>query len=76
MSTISLEEAQARLGELVAQLQPGQEILILQHERPVARLVAEPRPCSKPRQPGSAAGQLLIHEDDDEHLEDFREYMR
>ena len=75
MSTITLEEAQARLSEIVAQLQPGQEILIVDDARPVARLVAEARTRAKPRQPGSAVGQLVIHEDDDAHLQDFREYM-
>lgn len=29
----------------------------------------------KPRQPGSAIGKLVIHADDDEHLNDFQEYM-
>ena len=30
---------------------------------------------SWPCQPGTAKGMLTIHEDDDEHLADFREYM-
>jgi hypothetical protein len=29
----------------------------------------------KPRQPGTCRGLLMIVSDDDEHLEDFAEYM-
>lgn len=73
--SISLEEAQARLPELIASLRPGEEVLILAENRPVARLVGESPPEPKPRRPGSAIGKLTIIEEDDEHLEDFREYM-
>jgi hypothetical protein len=30
----------------------------------------------QPRQPGSAKGKLVILADDDEHLQDFQEYMQ
>jgi antitoxin (DNA-binding transcriptional repressor) of toxin-antitoxin stability system len=70
MTTITLEEAQAKLTALIAELKPGEEILITEEDRPVARLVAETPDARKPRQPGSAIGKLAIVEDDDAHLRD------
>lgn len=75
MSTIvTLEEAKARLAELIDQLAPGDEIVITRQQQPVAKLVSS-RPARKPRQPGSGQGMLTIVSDDDEHLEDFKEYL-
>ena len=75
MPTTTLEDAQARLAAWISKLKPGEELIIIQRDRPVARLVAEPPRATKPRQPGSAIGKLTILEDDDSHLEDFQEYM-
>lgn len=72
MSTVTLEEAQAQLPQLIAQLAPEQEIQIIDRGQPIARLV---RAAMPPRQPGSAIGQLVILAEDDEHLRDFQEYM-
>jgi prevent-host-death family protein len=73
--TITLEEAQAHLADLIARLTPGEELLITQNEQPVAKLVSQAATVRQPRQPGSAQGRLVIHADDDDHLQDFREYM-
>ena len=73
--TITLEEAQAHLAELITRLVPGQEVLITQNQRPVARLIGQSPAVRQPRKPGSAKGNLIIHADDEEHLEDFKEYM-
>ena len=75
MTQISVDEAGARLRELISTLQPGEELQITDGERAVARLVAEPSARRKPRQPGSAVGKLVILADDDEHLKDFADYM-
>ena len=75
MATITIEEAQARLPALISGLKPGEELVIIQQDRPVARLVAEPSKTRVPRQPGSAIGKLTVVEEDDAHLEDFKEYM-
>jgi prevent-host-death family protein len=75
MATISLREAEGRLSELIHQLKPGEEVVITENSRPVAKLVAETPPARKPRRRGSAKGKLIIRADDDEHLEDFKEYM-
>jgi antitoxin (DNA-binding transcriptional repressor) of toxin-antitoxin stability system len=76
MSTITLEEAQARLPELIAGLKPGEEVVITQEAQPVARLVAERPAARKPRVPGTARGKILYMADDfNAPLEDFKEYM-
>ncbi len=38
MPTVTLAEAQANLRQLLAHLQPGEEITIIDHGRPLAQL--------------------------------------
>jgi len=71
MSEISLQEAQFKLAELIAGLKPGEEVEITQDNRTVAKLVGQKRQ----RQFGLGKGKLTIVQEDDEHLEDFKEYM-
>lgn len=71
MSEISLQEAQAKLAELIAGLKPGEEVAITQDEGTIAKLVGQKRQ----RQFGLGKGKLTIVQEDDEHLEDFKEYM-
>jgi antitoxin (DNA-binding transcriptional repressor) of toxin-antitoxin stability system len=75
MSTVTLEEAQARLPHLIEQLQPGEEIVITRDQEPVGRFLGEERTPRKPRQPGNCKGMLTIVADDEEHLKDFAEYI-
>ena len=75
MTRITLAEAQLRLSELIASLQPGEEVEIFEGDRTVARLISELQPHRKPRQPGSAIGTLTIVSEDETHLEDFKDYM-
>ena len=75
MSTVTLQEAQAHLSELIDRLQPGETLVITRNEQPVARLLVEESPKRKPRKAGSAKGLLTIIQDDDEHLKDFEEYL-
>ena len=55
MMTITIEEAQARLPQLIDQLAPGEELVITKNSRPIAQLVGltaeKPRPV-----PGRGAG--------------------
>ncbi len=76
MRTVTLEEAQARLPEIIDHLVSGEELLITRNNQPVAKLVGQQQPVRKPRQPGSAKGKLVILAEDDEHLQDFAEYMQ
>lgn len=74
-TTVTLEEAQAHLAELVARLVPGEEVVITQDKQPVAKLIGQREARHQPRQPGSAKGKLLLLSEDEEHLKDFKEYM-
>jgi prevent-host-death family protein len=75
MTTVTLEDAQVRLAELVEKAQAGEEIVITRDEKPVARLTGEAKAVRQPRRPGNCQGILTIVADDDEHLQDFAEYM-
>jgi antitoxin (DNA-binding transcriptional repressor) of toxin-antitoxin stability system len=74
-NSIPLAQAHADLPSIIHNLKPGDAVVITEGDQPVARLVAEAVPVRKPRVPGSMIGKLTIISDDDEHLEDFREYM-
>lgn len=75
MSTMTLEEAQANLAQIIAKLAPGDEILILKDEQPVARLTAEPA-VQIERKLGTMRGSILYMSPDfDAPLEEFKEYM-
>jgi antitoxin (DNA-binding transcriptional repressor) of toxin-antitoxin stability system len=74
-ATITLEEAQAHLRELIGKLAPGEELVITDNQRPVARLVGEQHSQRKPRVPGRCKGMITLLVEDDEHLKDFEDYM-
>ncbi len=75
-SSLSLADAQARLTELVENMIPGEELFLTVNDYPIAKLVrTRYLPTTEPRKPGSAVGELVIVEEDDSHLEDFKEYM-
>jgi antitoxin (DNA-binding transcriptional repressor) of toxin-antitoxin stability system len=75
MSTVTIEEAQAKLPELIDKLALGEEAIITCNQQPVAKLVGQQPSMRKPRQPGNCKGMLTIISDDDEHLQDFKDYM-
>jgi prevent-host-death family protein len=79
MSTIvTLDEAQAKLKDLIHQMAPGEEVIITENQQPVAKLVSEqPKPPPKQRPgPGLGKGMItFIASDFDAPLEDMKEYM-
>lgn len=75
MSTVTIQDAQSRLGEIIAGLKPGDTVEITFDGSPLASLTRANGHARKSRVPGSAVGKLQILADDDEHLQDFREYM-
>lgn len=75
MRWMSVNEVQARLPELVKQIASGDEVVITDHDEPVARLVRQEVERPLIRRPGSAKGKLRIVAEDEEHLADFRDYM-
>lgn len=74
-TTVSIAEAQATLPEIIARLRAGEEVIITEREKPVAKLVGEPAARRPPRTPGNCRGLIALQVEDDEHLEGFREYM-
>ena len=74
-ATITVEEAQAKLTELIGSLSPGEEIVITQNQQPVAKLVGQRTSERKPRVPGNCKGMITLAVEDEEHLKDFEEYM-
>ena len=73
MTAMTVEEAQARLPELLLGLAPGESVSITSDGRPVARITGEA--ARRPRVAGLAKGMLIVHSEDDEHLADFADYM-
>jgi prevent-host-death family protein len=76
MSTVTLEEAQAHLGELIDKLQPGLELIITRNNQPIAKLTTPVTPNRSPRKPGTLRGTVLYMAPDfNAPLDDFKEYM-
>jgi prevent-host-death family protein len=77
MTTVSIQEAQAKLAELIQRLTPGEEVIITENDQPVARLLpAAGPPQRQPRRPGTLRGTVLYMAPDfDAPLEDCKEYM-
>ena len=76
-ATITIEEAQVSLKELVHGLAPGEEVIITENQLPVARLVCEPAKTARTRPaPGLGKGSILYMAPDfDAPLDEFKEYM-
>ena len=69
--TVSVGEAQEKLPDLLAQALAGDEVIITEDGKPVARLV--PVPVARPRKkrvPGLNEGAIWTSEDFDEPLAD------
>lgn len=56
MRTVTIEEAQAKLRELIQQMATGEELIITENQQAVAKMVRQPSP--KPRlRPGLGLGK-------------------
>jgi prevent-host-death family protein len=75
-ATVTVEEAQAKLQEIIDRLAPGEEVVITQNQQRVARLVGD-RSARPPRPaPGLGKGSILYMAPDfDETPEEFKEYL-
>ncbi|MGA2231591.1 MAG: hypothetical protein ABSH22_11885 [Tepidisphaeraceae bacterium] len=73
--TVSIEQAQLSLKELIEKTAHGESVVITEGNQPVAELrsvtSSQPLPVF-----GSCKGMLTIVSDDDDHLADFAEYMK
>jgi len=71
--TVTLDEAAGRFPELIAGLNPSENLLIVQDGQPLATLTRSPL-TSWPCQAGTAKDKILcIAPDFDAPLEEFRE---
>lgn len=75
MSIVSLEEAQARLPQLIEQLQSGEELTITDHGQPLAKVTKTAR-TTWPCKAGSyRKAEFWMAPDFDAPLDDFKDYM-
>lgn len=76
-NSIPIEQVQDRLKELVHQLTPGDEILITENDRTVAKLVYEGSTETPRPKPGLGKGSIIYMSPDfDEPLDEMKEYMQ
>ncbi len=76
MATVSLKEAQDKLPELIHQLSPGEELVITENDKPVARILPT-SVAHGDRELGTMRGTVLhIAPDFDAPLDAFGEYMQ
>ena len=71
MTTLDIGQAKSNLSKLLDLAIKGEEIVITQDDKPVAKI----SPIKRPLKRGSAKGQVWMSDDFDEPLEDFAEYM-
>ena len=70
----NISEAKAELSALIEAVQNGSEVIIAKAGKPVARLVAF-HGLSRPRTPGSMAGEIWIAPDFDALPDDMEEAL-
>lgn len=76
MTTVSIQEAQSQLSDLIHRLGPGEEVIITENDQVVARLVGDASPAKPSRKLGTLQGTVLYMAPDfDAPLEDFKDYM-
>ena len=77
MQTVTLAEAQARLPELIAGMRGGEDLLVVEDERPVAKIVATAADeVPRVRKAGSLRGMIVERADCWENeTEMWKEYM-
>jgi antitoxin (DNA-binding transcriptional repressor) of toxin-antitoxin stability system len=75
MVTVTIQEAQAQLLDLIHRLNVGDEVVITENDRPVAKLARTESQEQWPCKAGSAKGKIWMAPDFDAPLEDFKEYM-
>jgi antitoxin (DNA-binding transcriptional repressor) of toxin-antitoxin stability system len=75
MQTVTLEEAQNHLAEIIEKLAPGEEVVVTRNDRPLATLRAAPVTRRVPRF-GTLKGSILhIAPDFDAIPEGFEDYL-
>lgn len=74
MTQLDISQAKSDLPNLLDLAIKGEEIVITQDDKPVAK-ISPIAPVLRPLKRGSAKGKVWMSDDFDEPLEDFQEYM-
>jgi len=69
---VSLIEAATRLSDLVDAAIDGEEVILLNGDRPIAKITSIEVRKRRPAKAGSAKGLVWMSDDFDEPLEDFK----
>lgn len=74
MTQVNIHQAKTHLSSLIEQALSGEEVIIARGNKPLVKLVLlnELKPQ---RRLGTAKGQIVIADDFDEPLDDFKDYM-
>ncbi len=71
MTKLDINQAKSNLSKLLDLAIKGEEIVITQDDKPVAKI----SPIKRSLKRGSAKGKIWMSDDFDEPLENFEEYM-
>ena len=74
MNKVDVQEVEGHLQELLARVAAGEEVVIAQDDRPLAKLVRA-EPPKRERVLGQDRGKIWIADDFDETLPEFEDYM-
>jgi antitoxin (DNA-binding transcriptional repressor) of toxin-antitoxin stability system len=74
MAQVTLLQPNKQLSELIAAANRGEEVVIRDGDQAPVKLVPVSAPRG-PRKAGSAKGKIIMADDFDAPLEDFKEYM-
>ena len=75
METYTVKNARSSLNELLSDAHKGKTVIITAENGRAVKLVPTPIRAKKPREAGSARGQVWMSDDFDDPLEDFADYM-
>lgn len=76
MQTISLDEAQNHLGEIIEKLTPGEVVVLTRDDKPVATLRSTTSTAREPPRFGTLKGSILYIAPDFDHIpEGFEDYV-
>ena len=73
--SITVEEAQAKLKDLIHGLAPGEELVITENQKAVARLVSEPVQATRPPTGLGKGGIVYMPPDFDAPIDEMKEYI-
>ena len=74
MTQVNIHDAKTNLSKLIDKVLNGESVVIAKSNKPIVKLVMLDELKNK-RKLGSAKGQIIIADNFDESLEDFKDYQ-